>query len=170
MILLDAKRSLTVPRPLGRPTVPRVVHAILRGLEDARASSVTTHENRIEFRGGVFRLVTSANLLAGICKGKVEVWAAENGIRMEYALSFREILVLSVLAAGFGGVAGAGMFEMTGGNAILWGVVLFACFFFINRTIALGGFRAFLKKSVKHAGVSPDDAVQMDATEETGIE
>ena len=152
MILLDATRSLTAPCPAGRPSVPRVVHAIHQGLKDARASSATIHENRIEFEGGVFRWVSRWNLLLSICKGKVEVWTSGNGIRMEYALSFRELFVVSVAMSCFLGVAAARPSGATGRSAAIFGLVVFSFFFFVNRVIALVRFRAFLKKCVKDAG------------------
>jgi hypothetical protein len=74
-------------------------------LHRAKASRIALDDHRIEFTAGVFRLVTSWNLLGAMNSGTVAFRQLERGVEVRYRLSFMQMFVIvSVMVLFFFGV------------------------------------------------------------------
>ena len=79
----------------------RAASGIVRSLEIAEASAIRRSRNRVWFRGGVARVVSSWNVLMAISSGEVNVHAAEEGVMADYTIDFTQMLgVVTTMVAG----------------------------------------------------------------------
>lgn len=79
----------------------RAVSGIVRALEVAAAGDIQRLGNRVSFKGGLARVVSSWNILVPIGSGEVNVRASEEGVIADYTLHFTQILgVVTTLVAG----------------------------------------------------------------------
>jgi hypothetical protein len=84
--------------------VKSVLNKIEEGLDSVRATSIVCTNNKVTFRGGIFRLVTNWNILVPVCYGEIEVQPGNPG-SVKYKFSCVEMLVITaimvVLMGGF---------------------------------------------------------------------
>ncbi len=64
-----------------------------RSLRSARASDVRVIEDRVVFKGGIFRLVTNWNVLVPFGHGEIQIDSERRTIR--YRLSFAQLLTIA---------------------------------------------------------------------------
>jgi len=143
MFLIHTKGSIVLPND-SPDRVQSVLSAIAAGLESARARKVRVDEASIVFTAGIFRLVSSTNLLAGVSKGRISVHLEPNVVKLDYDLWFTELLVGSIAGGCFLGVAGLASGRLAPSIAVCLGLFMFACFFGLNMLITMVRFRAFL--------------------------
>jgi len=72
----------------------RLLKAFWQELDSRSPRSLDVSGDTISFRGGVFRLVSSWNLLAPIGRGEIAVGTTESGLAVSYRISFRELIVV----------------------------------------------------------------------------
>ncbi len=82
--------------------IPRILINVRSELEAASARDIHLSENKISFRGGIFRLVTNWNVLVPIGSGEIEVDPGSPPV-LKYNFSTLEILVIASLMALFVG-------------------------------------------------------------------
>ena len=88
------------------PDADTVLRRLVQALQAARASEVHQTDQSVAFRAGVFRLVVSWNPLVAIGSGNLVVRREESETLIDYALSFRQLLVVTfLLTAVFLGIA-----------------------------------------------------------------
>lgn len=71
-----------------------ILDLILHALEKEKARSMHQAGNRIEFRGGIFRLVMNWNQLVSISSGEIEVFSTGKIVTLAYHIRFTEMLIL----------------------------------------------------------------------------
>ena len=124
--------------------VRSVLSVVEKGLRSARARKIQINEESIVFRGGIFRLVSSMNLLVGVTKGRISAHIEPNAIKLDYELWFTELLVGAIVLSCFFGVGGLVMWQVSSSNAVCVGLLAFVWFFGMNMIITMLRFRAFL--------------------------
>ena len=76
------------------PQVAAIIEAVLR---QAKASKISTTTTRIDFTGGLFRLVSNWNLLAPISSGRVEFHQRDRTVEIRYHISFVQLFVVATI-------------------------------------------------------------------------
>jgi hypothetical protein len=101
MLPFPFSASGTVSVRSDAPDVHAVMDAVEQAFGDVRASAVQRTRDSIAFRGGVFRLVTSWNILGPISSGILRFTRGDHGVDIDYRLSFVQmfIIVTVMLAA-----------------------------------------------------------------------
>ena len=130
-------------------TVEQAIDRLERALAQAKAVAIRRDDTAVRFRGGVFRLVSSSNILGPISNGVLEVSPSANGVSVRYRVTFTQLLVIVTLMVG----AFLGPFVMTelnipraGGLAIL--AVAWLWLFGGNFVLTRLRFPAFLVRSL----------------------
>jgi len=90
-------RGAIFAEQLSLPQAVTAVEAVIRGYEP---NSISTAGARIDFTGGMFRLVSifSMNLLSPISSGTVTFRQVDRGVEVQYDLSFRQLLIFVTAA------------------------------------------------------------------------
>jgi hypothetical protein len=128
--------------PISAGQVPDVVRALMTALNSARASDVSSAENKVKFRAGVFRLVSNSNVLVPVGSGEIEVHFGSPG-RVRYRFSCVQMLVIvSVMA-----LLLACLIPTTESSPLRIGapVAVWLFLFGINYVIALRRLPAFIR-------------------------
>jgi hypothetical protein len=81
------------------PNITAAAGAIESALVAQRPKSISRIGADLRFEAGVFRLVSSNNVLVPITKGQVSVQAASPGLRISYTIYFTEVLVFSAVVS-----------------------------------------------------------------------
>jgi hypothetical protein len=90
--------DIRVPRESGRTwDVAAAVLAIERAISAQKPKSVARVGSSVEFRAGIFRLVSNTNVLVPISSGHVDVQAEPSGLRIRYTIRFAEVLAFSLI-------------------------------------------------------------------------
>lgn len=151
MFPVHMKGSILVRSVRVAGAVPPILSTIAQGLSSARARGVQIDGGSVTFRAGLFRLVSSINLLAAVTRGRVSVCIGPDGTRLDYDLCFTGVLAAAVAGAGFLGIAGLIGVGLAPSKAVVLGVCSFVFFFAGNVFLARARFRAFLRKCVMRA-------------------
>ncbi len=120
----------------------RVASALLK----VRATNVSRSGNIVTFRAGVFRLVSSWNVLAPVNHGSIEVQRGSPST-VKYKLSCVEMLVVTTLMAAIAGFAipskAPALFKL-GAPALMW-----LWLFGMNYLVAAYRLPAFIRRAVR---------------------
>lgn len=130
-------------------TVEQAIDRLEGALAQAKAGALRREGSAVQFRGGVFRIVSSWNVLVPISNGVVEVSPNPNGISVSYRVSFMQMLIVATLMVGvFVGpfVMAAPNVSVTGGLGIL--AVVWLWLFGANFALTRFRWPAFLVRSL----------------------
>ena len=129
---------------------PVLFQTIKSRLREVRAENMRTRGHRVEFTGGMFRIVLRWNLLICISRGSVEMVSDEEGLDVHYGLSFTQaylvgtiVLAIPSTIAVFAGVPLLAI-AIYAGIMWLWMVGM-------NILIAKARFDHFLRKCIRRA-------------------
>ncbi|KKK53687.1 hypothetical protein LCGC14_3092280 [marine sediment metagenome] len=123
---------------------------VLAGELLRKRARVEVCADTVTFIAGIFRFVSSGNLLGVIGYGSVRIAAETDSILVEYRLHFLEIILLSALVVTFmATVMRAGGLPLQ--SAIGGGLFFFTFISFGNIFVALARFRNFVNKCVRAA-------------------
>ncbi len=81
-------------------TVEQALDRIESALSYAKALALRREGGAVQFRGGVFRLVSGWNVLVPISSGIVEVSPSATGVSVGYRVTFMQMLILVTLMVG----------------------------------------------------------------------
>jgi hypothetical protein len=81
-------------------TVEQAMDRLLGALAQAKAAALRREGSTVEFRGGVFRIVSSWNVLVPISNGVVEVSPNAHGVSVSYRVTFGQMLAVVTLMVG----------------------------------------------------------------------
>lgn len=81
-------------------TVEEAIERLEGALAQARARALRREDRAVQFRGGVFRLVSGWNILGPISNGVLEVAPSANGVSVIYRVTFGQMLVVVTLMVG----------------------------------------------------------------------
>ncbi len=81
-------------------TVEQAIDRLEGALAQAKAVALRREGSAVQFRGGVFRLVSNWNVLVPISNGVLEVSPTANGVSICYRVTFRQMLVVVTLMVG----------------------------------------------------------------------
>lgn len=93
-VLIPQRRSVT------RLRREEALDRLAAGLERERPRTLVRHLDHLDFQGGVFRWVSSWNLLLPVDRGWVAVTDAAEGLRVTYELSYRQLFVIVTAMVG----------------------------------------------------------------------
>ncbi len=65
-------------------------------LKAVKATHIEVIDNKVLFKGGVFRFVANWNVLIWIDRGHIEAVPSADGLLIRYILSFRQLLLVSL--------------------------------------------------------------------------
>lgn len=122
---------------------PAATRHLVECLHAKRARFVHVHQNRIQFGGGFFRMVSSWNVLLQFYTGDIVVDAPAREVR--YRVSITQLLLICTVLIVFMGVF---LFAVDGGKMIWVLPVMWLWIVGGNLVFGLVGFRSFLRKSV----------------------
>jgi hypothetical protein len=126
--------------------VDSVLRQIEHGLEEVNATSIVRTGNKITFRGGIRRLVSSANVLIPVGSGEIEVLPGNPG-SVKYNLSCVEMLTCTTIVSIF-----LGLMELGASNSpTYWFLTPFSVWAFVfglSYLTALFSLPAFVKRIV----------------------
>ncbi len=77
--------------------LPEVVAAIEAVLRQAKPSKISATTTRIDFRGGLFRLVSNWNLLVPIGSSRIEFRQRDRTVEIRYHISFVQLFVIATM-------------------------------------------------------------------------
>jgi hypothetical protein len=121
-------------------------------LQNVDADSVRVTENRVTFEGGIFRFVTSWNVLAAFGFGDLTVDSEAQEVR--YRLSYRQLVIfiavsIVVLAGILLVVANFSSSSLS--PSLLWIPVGGIAATFLNLAVRISNFTSFLRASIDDA-------------------
>ena len=133
--------------------------SIMRRLEREKPLHLSRTGDRIDFKGGLLRLVSSWNQLVAISRGEIRVERRVRGLSVRYDLWFTQLLVVVTVAVGgfFGPpIMAAPNLSIAGKLAVLSAAWLWLA----GGNIAITAFRfpRLLRQAVeskRHAGYKP---------------
>jgi hypothetical protein len=130
-------------------TVEQALDRLEGALAQAKAGALRREGSAVQFRGGVFRLVSNWNVLVPISNGALEVSPSANGVSVTYRVTFGQMLVAVTLMVG----AFFGSFVMTTPNTSVaggLGILAVAWLWLFGGNFALTRWRlpAFLVRSL----------------------
>jgi hypothetical protein len=122
-------------------------------LRDVDANEVDVRNNRVKFRGGVFRFVTNWNILVNFGFGDLAV--DSDACEIHYRLSYRQLVIISaimfvvmcIFLLTFSGTKGI----ISGTWTILGLLLMWFCVAFINVNIGVWRFERFLGRALATA-------------------
>jgi hypothetical protein len=123
---------------------------IARELELHKPRRVEVLGNVVRFRGGLWRLVSSWNLLGPITRGTISIEPGDPSICITYRLVFSEVIIIGTLMVAAMGVYMAATRSTTGMNACFL-PLMWLWFVVGNALFAAARFRDFIRRCVKKA-------------------
>jgi len=145
------------------PDRAAAVYASLLGdlLREARPRQLDVLESRVYVRGGIFRLVSNWNLLAGVTSATIEAIPGQNQVTVRYSIKVTELLVLCTLLTLLILVtvvfAHGPWFAAIAGPALMWAWV-FGMNYLITRIRMASAFRRVAKRVYETESPTPAKA------------
>jgi hypothetical protein len=123
MFPMTLSGSFTVDRPsISLGALGAVLASITARLEREKPKRLSQAGDRIEFKGGILRFVSSWNQLVAISRGEIRVERQTSGISVQYQIWFTQLLiVVTIMVGGFLSlpIVGAGNLSAAGKVAVL---------------------------------------------------
>jgi hypothetical protein len=154
MLPLTLSGIVMIGRPSsGDDSLEDALTSILARLEREKPSRLLRLGNRVDFNGGLIRLVSSWNQLVAISHGEIRVEREARGISIRYELWFTQLLIVVTLGVG----AIFGLLIMAAPNLSIAGKFVFLSAAWIclaGGNIAITAFRfpRFLRRAVEPNG------------------
>ena len=129
----------------------RAIEVLLRRIERelraARALDVRRSGNKVSFKGGIFRLVSSWNVLNGVDSGEIEIVPGSPAV-VKYSFSCVQSLTFATVLAGSLAVF---LFAIGGVSvvAVILPVIIWLVMFGMNFLITSERLAAFVRHSVR---------------------
>jgi hypothetical protein len=93
--------TISLPKETGHlRSVEELCGQVEKLLESARASTITRQDGSVVFTAGIFRFVTSWNVLVAINYGKIVIEDAGSVVRISYFASTVQMLIIVTLMLG----------------------------------------------------------------------
>jgi hypothetical protein len=134
-----AVRDVTVDQAIGR---------LERALANADARALRREGSALQFQGGIFRLVSSWNVLGPISDGVLQFSPSADGVKVSYRVMFGQMLVVVTLMATFVGAFMATAPYATVGSGLGVPALMWAWLFGGNFALARWRWPAFLARSL----------------------
>lgn len=155
MGLLEYTNQFLVKANLADGLRDRLLDTFRQELDRLSPRKLDVSGDTVSFRGGVFRLVTSWNLLGPIGRGEIVVAPTDDGLSVRYRISFRELITLVTIMILIMMVM---IFSSEGMEAfpIVPVALSFGWVFAVggNIAICIPRFNSFVKKCAKQAGAT----------------
>jgi hypothetical protein len=151
MLPLSLSGIVMIERPPSACDSPEDALAlIVARLEREKPSHLSRTGTRVEFRGGLLRLVSNWNQLVAVTRGEIRVHREPRGLSIRYKIWFTQLLIFVTI--GVGGLLGppviaASNLSITGKIALLSTAWLWLA----GGNIAIAAFRfpRFLRRAVE---------------------
>jgi hypothetical protein len=134
-------------REIDPSQLPAHLASCLRSVD---ADAVEVRDNRVTFRGGIFRFVTNWNVLVAFGFGDLTVDSESRKVR--YCLSYRQLVLFTVIMAGVAAATILILGSRQGMSQFMLTLLPLGCVaVFINLALRIYDFKRFLRRSIASA-------------------